>query len=75
VELSIIYIGTVWIEDTKVMCGIGPRSYKAFEANRLRGKAWEDIKWVGRNNIRELRYKGGGRWGRIPSIGCRISIG
>jgi hypothetical protein len=54
------------------VCGIGPRSHKAFEAKGLRGKAREDIKWVGRDDIRELRHKSGGRWGHILSIGCGI---
>jgi hypothetical protein len=65
----------VWMKGTEVVCGIGPRSHKAFEAKGLRGKVWEDIKQVGRNNVRELRYKGGGRWGYIPSTRCGITIG
>ena len=57
-ELPIICISMVWTKGTEVMCGIGPRSHKAFEAKGLRGKVQEDIKRMGRNNIREIRYKG-----------------
>jgi len=53
---------------------IGPRSYKAIKADRFRGKMQEIIKRVSGNNIRELRYKGRGRWGHISSLRCRIGI-
>ena len=74
-ELPIVCISMVWMKDTEAMCGIGSRLHKAFKAKGFRGKVREDIKWVGRNNIRELRYKGGGRWRWISSIRCGISIG
>ena len=54
------------------MCIIRPRLHKASKAERFRGKTWEIIKGVSRDNIREVRNDGGGRWGCIPGIRCRI---
>jgi hypothetical protein len=65
VELPIVCVSMVWTKGTEVMHRIGPRSHKAFKAKGFRGKAWKDIEWMGRNNVRELGYKGGGRWGHI----------
>ena len=56
------------------MCIVGPRSYKASKAEGFRGETQKDIKWVGRNDIGELRHNSGGRWGHIPSLRGRIGI-
>jgi hypothetical protein len=58
----------VWKKGSKAICTVGPRSHKASKAEGFRGEARKDIKWVGRNDIRELRHKSGGRWGRILSL-------
>jgi hypothetical protein len=50
------------------MCIVGPSLHKAGKADRFRGETWKDVKGVSRNNTRELRYKGRGRWGCIPSL-------
>jgi len=47
---------------------IGPRLHKASKADRFRDKMQEDVKGVSRDSVREVRYDGRGRWGRIPSI-------
>jgi hypothetical protein len=62
----------IWAKDREVMCIIGPRSHKATKADRFRSKTWEIIKRVSRDNVRELRYEGRGRWRGIPSLRCRI---
>jgi hypothetical protein len=74
VKLPIISICLIEVEDGESMCIIGPRSYKASKANRLRGKMWKIIKRMSENNVRELRYKSRRRWGHISSLRCRIYI-
>ena len=54
-ELPIISICMVWAKGSETVCIIGPRSHKAFMAKGFRGKVRKDIKWVSRNNLRELR--------------------
>jgi hypothetical protein len=73
-ELPIISICTMWMERSKMMCIIRPRSHKASKANGLRGNTWKDVKWVSRDNFRELGYHSGGRWRHIPSLRSRISV-
>jgi hypothetical protein len=73
-ELPIISVCAVWAKGGKTMCIIWPRSHKATKAKGFRGKMWKDVKWVGRNNVREVRHKGGGRWGHIPGFRCGIVI-
>ena len=73
-ELPIVSVCLVWAKDRETMHIVGLRLHKATKADRFRSKMWEIIKRMSRNNVRELRYKGGGRWGHIPSLGCRISI-
>jgi hypothetical protein len=51
---------------------IEPRLHKASKAKRFRGKIWEIIKGVSGDNVGEVRNNGGGRWGCIPGIRCRI---
>ena len=53
---------------------IGPRSHKALKAKRFRGNAWKNIKQMGRDNVREIRYHSGGRWRHISSLRGRISV-
>jgi hypothetical protein len=71
-KLPIISICSVRAEDRELMCIVGPRSHKASKADRLGGKMWKIIKRMSGNNIWELRYKSGRRWGRILSLRCRI---
>ena len=75
VELPVIGIHMVWAKGSKMVCIIGPRSHKAFKAKGARGKAWKDIKQVSGDNVGELRDNSGGRWGHIPGLGGRVSIG
>jgi hypothetical protein len=56
------------------VCIVRPRSHKASKVKGPRGNAQKNIKGVCWNNIREFRNDGRGRWGRIPSIGGRVSI-
>jgi hypothetical protein len=74
-ELPIISIYTVQAEGSEAVCIIGPRSHKATKVKGFGGKAWEDIKWVSGNNIRELRDNGRGRWRHIPGLVGRVSVG
>jgi hypothetical protein len=69
----IISIDTVEAEGGEVVCSVRPRLYKAGEAKRFRGETEKVIKEMGRNDIRELRYKGRRRWGCIPDIRCGVS--
>ena len=73
-KLPIVSVCMVWVKGSEVMCVIGPRSYKATKAKGFRGKMWENVKEVSRNNVRKVRNNSGGRWGCILSLGCRISI-
>jgi len=54
---------------------IGPRSHKATKGEGLWGNAWKDIKGVSWDNVGELRHNSQGRWGCVPSLRGRISIG
>ena len=74
-ELSVISIYMVGMEGIEMMHFIGPRSHKATKVKGFRGKARKDIKRVSRNNIGELRNNSRGRWGHIPGLGGRVSIG
>jgi hypothetical protein len=74
VELPITSIRTVWVKGGETMCIIGVRSYKATKAKGFRGNMQKNIKWVGGNNVGELRNKSGGRWRRIPGLGGGIGI-
>jgi hypothetical protein len=65
----------VGTKDSETMHIVGPRSHKATKVKGFRGKTWEDIKWVSGNDIRELRDNSRGRWGHIPGLGDRVSIG
>jgi hypothetical protein len=62
------------VKGGEAVCIIRPSSHKASKANRFRGKTWKDIKGMSRNNTREFRYKGRGRWGHIPSLMCGIGM-
>jgi len=75
VELPIVSICTVGMKGAEMMHIVGPRSHKATKVKGFRGKAWEDIKWVIGNNIGELRDNGRGRWGHIPGLRGRVSVG
>jgi hypothetical protein len=75
VELPVISICVVGMKDSEMMHIIGPRLHKATKVEGFRGKMWEDINWVSGNNIRELRDNSRGRWGSIPGLGGRVSIG
>jgi hypothetical protein len=74
-ELPIVSICMVGMKGAEMMCIIGPRSHKATKVKGFRGKAQEDIKWVSRNDVRDFRDNGRGRWGHIPGLGGRVSIG
>jgi len=54
---------------------VGPGSHEATKAEGFRGKMWEDIKWVSRNNVGELRYNSGGWWRHVPGSGGRVGKG
>jgi hypothetical protein len=71
-KLSIISIHLIWAEDGEVMRIVGLRLHKASKANRFRGKTWEIIKGVSRDNVGEVRNDSRGRRGCILDIGCRI---
>jgi hypothetical protein len=73
-ELPIVSISMVGAKGSKLVHIVGPGPHKAIQAKGFRGKMWKDIKWVSRNNIRELRHNSEGRWGCIPSLGGRIGI-
>jgi hypothetical protein len=73
-ELPIVSICMIWMKRGKTMHIIRPRSHKAIKAKGLRGNTWKDIKWVSRDNFRELGHYSGGRWRRIPSLRGRIGV-
>ena len=75
VELPIVSIGPVWTEVGKAVTIVRPRTHKAFSAERFWGNMWKNIKRVSGNNIGELGNNSRGRWGRIPGIRSRISMG
>jgi len=74
-ELPIVTICMVWMKASKVMHIIRPRSHKASKAKGFRGKARKNIKWMSRDDVGEVRYNSGRRWGHIPGLRGRVSIG
>jgi hypothetical protein len=60
-ELPIVSIYSIWVEDGEAMHIIGLRLHKATKANRFRGKMWEIIKGVSRDNVGEVRNNSGER--------------
>jgi hypothetical protein len=73
VKGCVITINMVEAEGSKAMCSVRPRLHKAGKAKRFRGERRKVIKEMGRNNIRELGYKGRRRWDCIPGIRCGIT--
>jgi hypothetical protein len=73
-KLPIVSVSPIGVKGGEAMCIIRPSLHKASKANRFRGETQKDIKGVSRNNTREFRYEGRGRWGHIPSLGHRIGI-
>jgi len=55
----VVSIDTVGAKGGKVICSIRPRLHKAGKAKRFRGKMRKVIKGIGRNDIREVRYRVG----------------
>jgi hypothetical protein len=74
-ELSIVSVCTVGMKGSEMMHIVGPRPHKATKVKGFRGKMWEDIKWVSGHDIGKLRDNSRGRWGHIPGLGGRVSIG
>jgi hypothetical protein len=68
-----ISIDMIGAEGSEAVCSVRPRLHKAGEAKRFRGEMRKVIKGVGRNNVRELRYKGRRRWDCVPHIRCGVS--
>jgi hypothetical protein len=73
VECCIIIISMVRAKRGEVVCTVRPRSHKASKAKGFGGETGEVIKRMGRNSLRELRYKGRRRQGHIPGIRCSVS--
>jgi hypothetical protein len=73
VKGHIITINTVRVKGGEAVYSIRPGPHKAGEAKGFRNKMGKTIKGVGRNDVRELRYKGRGRWDHIPGVGCSVT--
>ena len=57
----------------EAMCIVGPSLHKAGKAKRFGGKIGKVIKRMGRDSLREFRYKGRRRWVSILDIRCEVS--
>ena len=72
-EFCIISISTLGVELSEAMGSIGPRTHERAQSNRFRGNAGENIKGMGRDNVREVRDHSNAVPGIGGIIGGRVS--
>jgi len=71
VEFPGLSVSTSWTELGEAMSSVGPGTHKRVKSNGFGGKAWEDIKRVSGDNVREVR----GYSNAVPGVGSLVGRG